>query len=505
LDSAAAAQDRSFRRLEKPNQSNSDWVRSFEDAPREHGFEPVHVEGKIPDDLVGTLYWNGSAFYDLTPPELRTWTDGQGGIGAVHIPGGGAAPSFGLRRIRTRSMELEHAAGKRIYSRFGMRSKQPIREFLLGDRRTTANITCWCYRGRIFALDTISKLTEVDPNSLETLGETDLNGSAPPALSAHGGLCAARRTYYNFSPAYGRQSYLDLYAFPLESRPYRVTRIPLAAACYVHSFIVTDNYAIFIIPPMTLRPLPMVLGLKAAKDCIVWRPELGTECVVVNFDAPERPIRCTIDARLHVHVANAFERKGEVVVHVPFSNESHDGVLKTWQWFTGLASGKPGLGPDPRMHELRIDVQTGRARVERLADRVFEQPRISPRSEGRDYRYIFGAGFIGSGAQLPDALLTFDLKTNTISETRHKGCYLAEPVFVPREHSTAENDGYLLSVAYEPEAHTSSLLVFDAREAQSAPLCRLAFDHHVPPFFHASWVGRGDEVTGSVAPGRRVG
>jgi all-trans-8'-apo-beta-carotenal 15,15'-oxygenase len=32
------------------------WMRSLRDLPREHGFEPLRMEGTLPQELSGTLY-----------------------------------------------------------------------------------------------------------------------------------------------------------------------------------------------------------------------------------------------------------------------------------------------------------------------------------------------------------------------------------------------------------------------------------------------------------------
>jgi hypothetical protein len=43
--------------------TNLGWMSSLRDLPREHGFEPLRVEGTIPADLVGTLYRVGPSLF----------------------------------------------------------------------------------------------------------------------------------------------------------------------------------------------------------------------------------------------------------------------------------------------------------------------------------------------------------------------------------------------------------------------------------------------------------
>ena len=39
------------------------WTPLFSDLPREHGFEPLEVEGRLPADLAGTLYRVGPGLF----------------------------------------------------------------------------------------------------------------------------------------------------------------------------------------------------------------------------------------------------------------------------------------------------------------------------------------------------------------------------------------------------------------------------------------------------------
>ena len=74
----------------------------FRDLPREHGFEALRVEGKLPPDLEGTLYRVGPALNSSFGERYRHWFDGDGGIYAVRFarPDGAAfdgVASYGRR------------------------------------------------------------------------------------------------------------------------------------------------------------------------------------------------------------------------------------------------------------------------------------------------------------------------------------------------------------------------------------------------------------------------
>ena len=51
-----------------------------------------------------------------------------------------------------------------------------------------------------------------------------------------------------------------------------------------------------------------------------------------------------------------------------------------------------------------------------------------------------------------------------------------------------EDDGYVLSFVYDPLAHTSQLVILDAKHVGGEPVATVALEQHVPMFFHGCWV-----------------
>ena len=67
------------------------------------------------------------------------------------------------------------------------------------------------------------------------------------------------------------------------------------------------------------------------------------------------------------------------------------------------------------------------------------------------------------------------------------GSGVSEPVFVERSKQAGEGAGWLLATVYEPERHTSSLVVLDAMAVADGPVATVRLDHRVPFGFHGSW------------------
>ena len=64
--------------LTPPAAATADWHRIFETLPDEHDYTVDEVEGRLPADLVGTLYRNGPGRNDVDGKPFAHLFDGDG-------------------------------------------------------------------------------------------------------------------------------------------------------------------------------------------------------------------------------------------------------------------------------------------------------------------------------------------------------------------------------------------------------------------------------------------
>jgi all-trans-8'-apo-beta-carotenal 15,15'-oxygenase len=60
-------------------------------------------------------------------------------------------------------------------------------------------------------------------------------------------------------------------------------------------------------------------------------------------------------------------------------------------------------------------------------------------------------------------------------------------VFAPRPGATDEDDGWLLSVEYRADEHTSRLVILDAKDLAGGPIASAQLTQHIPQGFHGSF------------------
>lgn len=471
------------------------WAGVFEDLPREHGFEALEVEGTLPAALTGTLWVNGPGRWRWPGYQSRFWLDADGAVTALRLGGGRAEGA--ARLVQTRSVRREREAGRLLYSRYDRRSPRLLREMWLGDSRNSGNTSVWARGDRRYALCPEGVPVEIDPDTLETRGEEDFGGLLAPGFSAHASHHWARGTDYNFALRAGRRSFIDLFAFPRAGAPHRLTSFEIRRPCFVHDFMVTDRWAVFLLPPFHIQPLPLVLGLRPFSGCLAWEPEQGAEVVLVGLDAPHEVVRFTVPAMAVLHWANAWEERGRVIAQASVIED----MPRTWRWLEGLAALDARPIPDARMSRIEIDPVAKTLRHEPLTDEVGEQPRIDPFREQRPSRFVHHTAF-GASAGLHDRIVRLDVERGR-SEDVHFGddVFPSEPIFVARGGARgAEDDGWLLSVVFDPRSGRSGLAIADAQRPGDRVIATAWLDHHVPLPFHGTWVGIGDRASDAGAP-----
>ena len=453
---------------------------SIASLPREHGFEPLRVEGEVPEGLRGTLVRNGPGVFDSFGREYEHWFDGDGVISACRFTASGVEGA--ARVTQTPELREERAAGRMLYgsgfTRGPLWSKR-----ILGRGKNPTNIHALSWRGRLFAMAEMGLPVELNPSDLQSLPPCRFDGLIKQTLNAHSRLDPATKTTYLTGLTMGLSSALDIYELPAAGAPRLLTSVTLkGVTVMVHDFAITATYLVFLIHPVKVALWPVLLGTRAAAEAVRWAPEEGTEVILVRRDDAS-VTRFTTKAFFHFHYANAFDRDGVVVVDLcPYlTYEASDAFrLTSLRSGAGLAQVSPALFEraiiDPRAKTFSLKV---------LIHEACDFPSTSPAVQGRPYRYAFPVVTRGHH----DYVAMFDLHEQRVELAALSADIVpGEVTFVPKPNASSEDDGWLLSMAYHLEQRVSGVLVFDARRLSEGTLARAWFDHHVPMPLHGIWL-----------------
>ena len=448
---------------------------SFEaDAP------DLPVRGEFPKELAGTLYRNGPNPQFAPRDANHHWFIGDGMIHAFHV--GNGRVSYRNRWVQTPKWQMEHAAGRALFGSWGNPATSD--PSVHGKDGGVANTNIVWHAGKLFALEEAHRPFALDPETLASQGYWDFAGAftgarftAHPKIDPETGelifFAYAAAGFFSPTLAYG---VIDgkgtLRRFDQFQAPY---------ASMVHDFLVTRNYVLFPVLPLTGSMERAVSG----KPAYAWEADRRSYVGVMKRDADVSSIRWFESDPCYVfHPMNAYEDSDKIVGDVM----QYDAAP-----LFPDADGRPG---DPAKAVARLTrwtfdlaANTDAFKRKRIDDLVGEFPRFDERLAGLAYRHgFFAASSDKAFVDRFDTLAHIDLKANKRSAYQvPKGDAVSEPIFVPRGAEAAEGDGYLLATIYRAAENRSDLAVFDATALQRGPLALAELSHRVPFGFHGNW------------------
>ena len=446
----------------------------FQSVKTEHDPMKLRVEGKLPDALNGTLYRTGPAVFEVAGKRVSHFLEGDGGVSAVRFEQGAAYGAYKLVQSEGRKREL--AEGGPIYGSTAPWHKR-ILASLKGELKNTGNTNVLFHQGKLYTLFETTVPTELDPVSLNTIGETRFGDTVLGAFSAHPHRIPARRTTYNFGLRLGQKTILDLYALPDEGSPSRMASIPLPAPVLLHDFIATENHLIFFVAPLQMVMWRAMLQVGSFSDLFRYAPEEGTQIIVVPIDRPESVRRFNVPAFFQWHFANAFERGDQIAIDfVQYADASS--LFSKSPTSTPLANGRLVRA------EVGLTKNTFTTRVLEGSEGDF--PFSDPRFGGKEHSVIFRTFSEGRtvGLSRYDASSGRAQFFKDAEQTRD----YSEGIFVPKDAAAKEGEGYLLSLVLDSIAQKSHVAVFDAEHLDDGPIARAHFEHAIPMTIHGAFV-----------------
>ncbi|MGF1569620.1 MAG: carotenoid oxygenase family protein [Nodosilinea sp.] len=470
--------------------SLDDWRSGYRSQPEEHSYWVTDIEGRIPPELEGTLFRNGPGLLDVHGYPVKHPFDGDGMISRIAFRQGQA--HFCNRYVRTAAYVAEQAAQKPLYRGvFGTQKPGgPLANAFDLRLKNIANTNIVYWGDKLLALWEAAEPYRLDPTSLETLGLDRLDGliATGGSFTAHPRIDPGHHgeaRLVGFSAKAGLSSTITLYELDAAGQSLAQHSHTVPGFAFLHDFALTPNYAIFFQNPVSLGPLPFLLGLKGAAECIHFNPQQPTKILVIPRHGQE-PMQVIDTAPCFVfHHANAYEADGRVII---------DSIC--YDRFPSLESEDDYLNvdfdhvPAGQLWRFSLDLAAATAQVQKRITRCVEFPTLNPTQVGHPYRYLFIGTVQSDQGNAPlQALLKLDTTTGTTDlwSAGPRG-FMGEPVFVPKPQAQGEDDGWVLILLYNAERRCSDIVILDGRNIASGPLARLKLPHHIPYGLHGSFV-----------------
>ena len=449
---------------------------NYAPTPDERQLELTVVAGKIPADLRGVFVRNGSN--PRFEPEGRYhWFDGDGMIHAVHFNAEGA--HYRNRWVVTAGFEAETEAGTALWR--GILEPPDLSKFPQVFKDTANTDLVW-FNGELLALWWLGgDAYRISLPDLETLGTETFAGTLTSHIAAHPKVdpSTGELLFIDFDPI---PPYLTFGVVSADGHVVRSENVALDGPRLQHDLAFTDDYAIVFDFPFMWetdasstrlgfhRDRPSRFGLV---------PRSGTATETTWFET---------DPCFMYHVANAWQEDGTVrMVGCEISDPLVDDPDSPTDRRTVPEIAMLRL--EPYLTEWVFHLDSGTITKRRLNDEIAEFPKIDVRRTGRPSRYTYLMRFAQLETLAFDAVIRHDLTTATaVTHPWPDGWYGGETVFCPKQGTTAEDDGYLVTFVVHEETGQSEVHVLDAARLGDEAVCRLSVPVRVPTGYHTWWV-----------------
>jgi carotenoid cleavage dioxygenase-like enzyme len=450
---------------------------NFGPIASEDNVQDLRVTGEIPRELNGTFYRNGPNPQFPPRDQNHHWFAGDGMLHAFILSNG--LVNYKNRYVRTPKWVLEKRAGKAMFGTFG--NPMTTDPAVLGKDSGVANTNVIWHAGRLLALEEGHQPFEVDPTTLESRGYVQYAGDAN-RFTAHPKIDPEKGELIFFGYGVGSMPLSAGMAYGVVDKSGTVTRLDKFEAPYasmVHDFLVTKNYALFPVLPLSASLQRAMSG----KPPFGWEPELGSYVGVLARNAGIETIRWfNTDPCYVFHPMNAWEEGSKIIADVmQYPNAP----------LFPNADGSPGKPSSAKLVRWTLDLAENSNAIKQtpLDDMAGEFPRFDERRAGLSYRHgYFAADTRDTGKAVFDAIAHFDaVSGRLLVHSLPAGDVPGEPIFVPRRPNAEEGDGWLLALIYRGAEDRSDLAVFDASDIAMGPIGLAHLPRRVPYGFHGNW------------------
>lgn len=475
----------------------ADYRAGFRTQRAELRNEPLPVDGSFPDWLTGDLFTNGPGAFEAGDTSLHHWFDALAMIRRFRIADGDV--TYTNRFVESRDYAFATDGGGVRTPFPGTPPDRPVwtrlQQVLTGTFPDNPVIGVQQFGDDVAAITESPTALLLDPDTLEATGRKDLtDGIASDLTLAHAHYDHDEDVFLNLGVSYGRETTYTLFRRPGDGgTPTPLTRLRFDEAPYIHSFAVTDHYAIITVNAFGLDTTQLLRGALTKETFLdAFHPlEAPMRFVVVDRSTGAHQTTITAPPAFVYHHANAYERGDELVVDlVAFEDER----AVTNLTLPNLRSDDPDL-PQGDLYRYTLPLSGGEATRERRYRGPVEFPTINYRAvNGTQHQYVYLAETDGPSS-LPTDITKIDMEAGTVRRWRDSNTHPGEPIFVSAPDATTEDDGVVLSIVLDPEADRSELVCLDADTLSEHARARLP--HRLPYGFHGQFYGPS-------SPGRSV-
>ncbi len=445
------------------------------------------ITGCIPSWLRGSYYVNGPARFERAGLRVKHWLDGDGMVCSLRFTDDGV--SFTSRFVQTRKLRDEEAAGHFLYRGFGTSfpGDRLRRKVML---EPPVNVSVYQWSGKLLAFGEQCLPLELDPITLETLGEFDFAGSVNDAspFAAHAKVDPATGNLLNFGVSFSAtEPMLNIYEFNPAGELLRRRRHPLKHQHAVHDFGFTANSTVFYMSPLLMDFGRFLTENLSVMEALVWAPEKGARIMVApRKSKTEGAFSVEVDPRYSLHMINCFETGSALTVDVL---EMDKAIYPEYQPIPDLFANAPPCRPV--RYVIDLESRSIRDRLTMDYELCPDFPAIDANLAGTptDNFWMLAIGTFGEpGRKFFDRVVRGSWKSGSVCDewVAPAGEYLGgEPVYISNPDNP--DDGVVIVQHLVPTECRAEFLLFDGHALSAGPIATLPLEYPIHPGFHSSF------------------
>jgi len=423
----------------------------------------LKVRGKIPEELNGRFLRNGPN--PIEQPDLAThhWFLGDGMVHGIRLREGKAA------WYRSRFV-----GSRRVHEKFGETHSVSTRAEI------GPNTNIIEHANRTLAIVEAGTQPVELNYELDTVGTHTFEGTLNNGFSAHPKYdpLTGELHVMAYSPRqlFGKLEYIVVNKNGLVTK---TIEIEAPTMPMVHDMGLTQKYAAVFDLPVAVD---IELAMSGNQFPFRWFNSYEARIGLLprSADSGEEIVWCNIDPCFAFHPLNSFDdANGCVVIDVCCFDKMFD-----------CDRNGPFRDSLPRLERWTINPRTQKTQREVIDDRSQEFPRVAQSVLNRKHRYGYTAQLAQNDFSWDFShTLKHDLLNSTTEVHEHgPGRSGAEPVFVAREHSLREDDGWIMTLVYDEATNRSDLVIFEAANFTDPEVARIELPERIPHGFHGNWV-----------------
>jgi all-trans-8'-apo-beta-carotenal 15,15'-oxygenase len=464
--------------------SRKPWSKAIQTPAAEFPLTPLPIlSGSIPESLRGTLYRNGPGRLERGGQKVGHWFDGDGAILGVHFTNDGASAVY--RYVQTEGYQQETDANQYLYPNYGMTVPGAFWKSWGKTYKNSANTSVLALPDKLLALWEGGYPYKLDLQTLETFGMDDLGGlESGDAFSAHPKIDPVTGEIYNFGVIAGQNTLLKLYRSDGTGKIIQKQAIPLQGLPLIHDFAIAGPYIVFFISPLRVNLFLALAGLRSFGDAFEWKPNLGTQVLIFDRQTLNLVTQNTVEPWFQWHYTNGYvENDGTILVEFVRYED-----FQTNQFLKEVSTGETHTLAEGKLTQIRLNPQTGKIiNTKLLINQSCDFPVIPSYQVGKQHQNTYLLVH-REGVNVREEILGIPAKYNHVTQSLsvanlEKNCYASEPIFV----SHSDEQGWILTVVYDGNHHSSEVRIYDSEHLENEPLCRLGLPKIIPPGFHGTW------------------